>query len=512
MKNRIKLTESQLKKVISKIIREELINELDDRTMQNALLKTKHTANRQGQHKRMSKIYADKFFNQFLRKKMLGGRFERVELNAGELDSDFHQKDVSDVDFDKSFDIIISPSNNSGLFAISYDNQTDSVNVEGDEFVTINRSDALLLSKMISGYAPETKFKTNRIHQNFTLRNNVDESKLTESQLKKVIAKIIKEELISELDDKTVQNAILKTRYDDRMGQHNRVLKLHADKFFKQFIGKKLEIGTITSVDLDIQDKKEGRNINNPTEKDYDKSFIITIRKEDGEHIKCTYSEQGDNLSLDGVAVASEPMSRRDAILLSKMVSTYNPETKYKINQLHRNFRVSNNIQEAKLDKLIEQYIREELVNELDNTTMQNALLKTKHNPKRQGQHNRIEKNYSSRIFDKFIGAEVLGGYVISKIELNLDNTDPEREYEHEGDIDKSFDITISGTSRPDKTHKIGYDHPSDSLIIGDTDSRHFHMSRKDAILLSKIVGTYNPLTKYKINNINNTFIIKDNL
>ena len=336
--------------------------------------------------------------------------------------------------------------------------------------------------------------------------------KLTESQLKKVINKIIKEELINELDDKTIQNALLKTRYDDRMGQHDRISKYHADKFFKQFIGKKLEVGTITRVDLDIQGKRMEYGIHKPTEKDYDKSFIITIRKEDGKDIKCTYTEQIDNLSLDGIAVASDPMSRRDAMLLSKMVSTYNPETKYKIDQLHRNFRLSNNMRGAKLDNLIEQYIRKELINELDDSTMQNALLKTKHNPKRQGQHDRLEKNYSSRIFNKFIGANLLGGYVISKIELNLDNTNPETEYEHDGDIDRSFDITISGTSRPDRTDKIEYDHPSDSLTIRGTDSRDFHVSRKDAILLSKIVGTYNPTTKYKINNINNTFTIKNNL
>ena len=177
MKNRIKLTESQLKKVISKIIREELINELDDKTMQNALLKTKHDKNRQGQYKRMAKTYADKFFNQFLRKELFGCPIRRVELKTGELDSSFYQKDVSDVDFDKSFDIIMSIGNGD-LITLSYNNQTDSVNMEGDEIKTITRADAILLSKMISGYAPETKFKVNNIHQNFSLRNNMQEAKL----------------------------------------------------------------------------------------------------------------------------------------------------------------------------------------------------------------------------------------------------------------------------------------------------------------------------------------------
>ena len=144
---------------------------------QNALLKTKHDKNRQGQHKRMAKTYADKFFNQFLRKELFGCTIRRIELKTGGLDSSFHQKDVSDVDFDKSFDIIMSIGNGE-LITLSYNNQTDSVDMGGDEIVTITRADAILLSKMISGYAPETKFKVNNIHQNFVLRNNVNESKL----------------------------------------------------------------------------------------------------------------------------------------------------------------------------------------------------------------------------------------------------------------------------------------------------------------------------------------------
>ena len=151
-------------------------------------------------------------------------------------------------------------------------------------------------------------------------------------------------------------------------------------------------------------------------------------------------------------------------------------------------------------------------MNELEDSTMQNALLKTKHNKNRQGQYRRMEKNYSSRIFDKFIGANLLGGFTIDKIELNLDGTDPNNEYKHDGDIDRSFDIIIRGTSRRDRTIKLEYDHPSDSLTIKGNDSRYYQVSRKDAILLSKIIGSYNPLTKYKINNINNTFTIKDNM
>ena len=106
MKNKIKLTESQLKKVINKIIREELINELDDRTMQNAILKTKHTANRQGQYQGMLKNYGDRYFQQFIGKKLFKYEIIGVDINIGDKDPDFDQKDISDVNFNKSEDFM----------------------------------------------------------------------------------------------------------------------------------------------------------------------------------------------------------------------------------------------------------------------------------------------------------------------------------------------------------------------------------------------------------------------
>ena len=179
MKNRIKLTESQLKKVISKIIREELINELEHSTMQNALLKTKHDKNRQGQHKRMAKNYGDRFFQQFEGRDLLGYRIRKIDINVGAFDPKFNQKDMSDVDFDKSFDIFVEIGGGE-MITIKYDHKSDSINVDGDDIKTfqVSRKDAILLSKMISGYAVGSKYKVNNIHQNFLLRNNMQEAKL----------------------------------------------------------------------------------------------------------------------------------------------------------------------------------------------------------------------------------------------------------------------------------------------------------------------------------------------
>lgn len=177
--------------------------------------------------------------------------------------------------------------------------------------------------------------------------------KLTESQLKKVINKIIKEELMNELNHSTMQSALLKTKQDDyRQGQHKRMSKNYADRFFNKFIGKALYGGRITRIELDINDNDVGA---------FDKSFLIYITNKGGGQNSFRYHYPSDSLRIGGEDSRYASVSRRDAILLCKIIGSYNSSTKYQINNINNLFIIEDNMREAKIDRIIEQHIRRNL-------------------------------------------------------------------------------------------------------------------------------------------------------
>ena len=182
-----------------------------------------------------------------------------------------------------------------------------------------------------------------------------DRIKLTESQLKKVINKIIKEELMNELNHSTMQSALLKTKQDDyRQGQHKRMSKNYADRFFNKFIGKALYGGRITRIELDINDNDVGA---------FDKSFDIYVAYKDGEKNIFNYHHPSDSIRMGGKDSRYVLARRKDAILLCKIIGSYNPSTKYQINNINNLFIIKDNMQEAKIDRIIEQHIRKNLRN-----------------------------------------------------------------------------------------------------------------------------------------------------
>ena len=167
MKNRVKLTESQLRKTITKIIKEELMNELDDSTMQSALRKTGRDNNRQGQYNRMSKNYSDRFFGKFIGKELLGATILRVQLNTSD-------NNYGGGNFNRSFTITMRTDKHGERYAY-YDYHTDSLSIEGNEYNKVSRRDAILLCKMISGYNPDTIYQINNIHKLFKIIDNMTE-------------------------------------------------------------------------------------------------------------------------------------------------------------------------------------------------------------------------------------------------------------------------------------------------------------------------------------------------
>lgn len=169
MKNRIKLTETQLRKAITKIIKEELMNELEDSTIQNALLKTKQDSNRQGQHKRMSRAYADRFFNKFVGRELFGYPITKIELSID------NGGDNTKGDFDRSFNIFLR-TGNGGTSTIEYHYPSDSLTIGGEDsrYAITPRRDAILLCRMVGAYNTSTKYKINNINNLFTIRNNAE--------------------------------------------------------------------------------------------------------------------------------------------------------------------------------------------------------------------------------------------------------------------------------------------------------------------------------------------------